>query len=518
MEKHAVLRQYFGHSSFRDGQEELIDAVIHGRDVLGILPTGGGKSLCYQVPALMLDGVAVVISPLISLMKDQVTALSHIGISAAFINSSLSSEQLRSAYNMTRAGQYKIIYVAPERLAGEGFVTLAKCLRLSLVAVDEAHCVSQWGQDFRPSYLKIVDFLEKLPRRPVVAAYTATATRQVSDDIKQILKLNDPLCRTTGFDRPNLRFEVRKLERKLPILHAIMEQRGGQSGVVYCATRNLVERVCEELCAAGISATKYHAGLNDGERHQNQEDFLCDRRPVMVATNAFGMGIDKPNVSYVIHYNMPKSLEAYYQEAGRAGRDGKKADCILLFSSEDISMAEYFIKHGGKNNELSDEERRFVTRQDYRRLDSMVGYCKTDKCLRGYILNYFDQKHGNFCGYCGNCGSEYILQDITDEAQMILSCVKRAQDKLGYAVELTPIVRTLHGGKDRRVLGLGLNLLSTHGLMKRVSRPQIRKYITHLLFAGYLCVNPSNGGVALTRASGDVLFRGKRVEMPIKQQ
>ncbi|MCL2004425.1 MAG: DNA helicase RecQ [Oscillospiraceae bacterium] len=517
MDKYTALHEYFGLSSFRAGQEELIDAVLQGRDVLGIMPTGGGKSLCYQVPAVVLDGVALIISPLISLMKDQVMALKHIGISAAFINSSLSPEQLRMACTNLRAGQYKIVYIAPERLAGDGFVSLLQSMTVSLVAVDEAHCISQWGQDFRPSYRKIVDFLEKLPRRPALAAFTATATQQVREDIERILKLQSPLRLITGFDRPNLNFEVRRPKRKINALRALADQRRDKSGIIYCATRKLVERVCGELSSAGISATKYHAGLPDEERRRNQEDFLYDRRPVMVATNAFGMGIDKSNVSYVIHYNMPKSLEAYYQEAGRAGRDGEKADCVLLYSSGDIATAKFLIRHSGENDELSDEERREVTAQDYRRLDTMVGYCKAAGCLRGYILDYFGQAHGESCGNCGNCRGEYVERDITSEAQMILSCVKRAKDKLGYPVGATLIIRALCGGKDKRVLELGLDRLTTYGLMKAISRPQIREYIEYMESAGYLRTDPVHGGVALTPRSGEVLFRGERVRMSVKQ-
>ncbi|MCL2002570.1 MAG: DNA helicase RecQ [Oscillospiraceae bacterium] len=517
MDKHTALHTCFGLSSFRSGQEALIDAVLQGRDVLGIMPTGGGKSLCYQVPAVMLDGVALIISPLISLMKDQVMALKNIGVSAAFINSSLSPEQLRMAYGHMRAGQYKIVYIAPERLAGDGFVSLAQSLNISLVAVDEAHCISQWGQDFRPSYLKIVDFLEKLPRRPALAAFTATATQQVRDDIARILKLREPLRLITGFDRPNLNFEVHRPKRKINALHALTDQRRDKSGIVYCATRKLVESVCDELSAAGLSATRYHAGLPDEERRQNQEDFLYDRRPVMVATNAFGMGIDKSNVSYVIHYNMPKSLEAYYQEAGRAGRDGERADCILLYSSGDIAAAKFLIQHSSDNDELSGEERRIVTEQDYLRLDSMVGYCKTASCLRGYILDYFGQAHGERCGNCSHCCGEYAERDITSEAQMILSCVKRAKDRLGYPVGATLIVRVLCGGKDKRVLELGLDQLTTYGLMSTVPRPQIRDYIEHLESAGYLRTDPVHGGVELTPMSGEVLFRGGQVLMSVKQ-
>ena len=344
MDKYKILKQYFGHSAFREGQGEIIDAILSGRDALGIMPTGGGKSLCYQVPALMLGGVTLVISPLISLMKDQVMALKDAGVNAAFLNSSLTSAQMQTVYRNIRAGAYKIIYVAPERLDGEGFVSLAQSLQVSLVAVDEAHCISQWGQDFRPSYLRILGFIEKMPRRPVLTAFTATATKRVREDIERILQLQNPLKIVTGFDRPNLNFEVLHPRNKAATLRSLIDARPGQNGIVYCATRKSVESICQELQTAGIRATRYHAGLPDEERRKNQEDFLYDRYAVMVATNAFGMGIDKSNISYVIHYNMPKSLEAYYQEAGRAGRDGERADCLLLYSPGDVQTAKFLIQ------------------------------------------------------------------------------------------------------------------------------------------------------------------------------
>lgn len=334
--KESILQRVFGYSAFRGGQEALIDAQLQGRDAFGIMPTGGGKSLCYQIPALLLEGVTLVISPLISLMRDQVMALKNAGVAAAYINSSLTPAQIRLVYRNIQSGMYKIIYVAPERLLTDGFLEAIQARKVSLVTVDEAHCISQWGQDFRPSYLKIVDFLNILTPRPVVSAFTATATETVRQDIAQILQLRDPLRVVTGFDRPNLRFEVRRPKQKLPALIDLVQQRRDKAGIVYCATRKAVEEVCENLQLNGIAATRYHAGLPDEERRDNQEDFLYDRKTVMVATNAFGMGIDKSNVSYVIHYNMPQSLESYYQEAGRAGRDGAEAECILLYAPGDV--------------------------------------------------------------------------------------------------------------------------------------------------------------------------------------
>lgn len=516
MDKQAILKQFFGHSVFREGQEEIIDAILSGRDAIGIMPTGGGKSLCYQVPGLMLGGVTLVISPLISLMKDQVMALKNAGVNAAFLNSSLTSQQMQTAYRNIRSGAYKIIYVAPERLDGEGFVALIQSLRVSLVAVDEAHCISQWGQDFRPSYLRILDFIRKMPQRPVLAAFTATATKRVQDDIQRILQLKNPLKIVTGFDRPNLNFEVLHPSNKAAALHSLIEARPGQTGIVYCATRKNVESVCQQLQTNGIRATRYHAGLSDDERRKNQEDFIYDRCSVMAATNAFGMGIDKSNISYVIHYNMPKSLEAYYQEAGRAGRDGERADCLLLYSSGDVRTAKFLIRSSVENEELTEEMRNAVLEQDLERLQAMIGYCNTTACLRGYILEYFGQSHQKSCGNCGSCRGNFVQQDMTEQAQMILSCVKRAYDKLGYAVGATLIVRTLCGSVEQRVLELGLDKLSTYGLMKGIARTQIRAYMEQLETDGYLQTDPIHGGLLLTDKAGAVLFGGESVSITTK--
>jgi len=410
MTKIDALMRYFGHTSFRPAQETLIDTVLSGRDVLGVMPTGAGKSVCYQIPALLLSGATLVVSPLISLMKDQVAQLKRGDIPAAFINSSLTTEQYREVLRRVGEGRYKIIYVAPERLETVDFLRFALETPISLVAIDEAHCVSQWGQDFRPSYLKIAEFIEKLKVRPVVAAYTATATAAVKKDIIRLLSLIDPLSLTTGFDRPNLYFGVARQEVKSRYFHELIEQRGGMCGVVYCATRKTVDIVCDELRRRGIAASRYHAGLEDAERRGNQDDFIQNRATVMVATNAFGMGIDKPDVRYVFHYNMPKNLESYYQEAGRAGRDGKPSECILLFSRDDIKTAEYFIKDSGKNEGLTERERRDVRHRDIVRLDKMVRYCEIDSCLRSYMLRYFGEKQKGKCGYCSNCNRESWLR------------------------------------------------------------------------------------------------------------
>jgi len=515
MDKHGALKQYFGHDCFRTGQEDLIDAVLSGRDVLGIMPTGGGKSICYQIPALLLPGVTLVISPLISLMKDQVTSLNIAGIPAGYINSSLSSEQLRAVFAHAREGKYKLLYVAPERLGTQSLLSLMERIPISLIAVDEAHCVSQWGQDFRPSYLKIADFAASFPKRPVVAAYTATATEEVRQDIVRLLDLKDPLCTVTGFDRPNLFFDVRTPHDKMSELISLIKARKGKSGIIYCATRANVERIYDVLNKNGVSITRYHAGLEDEERRRNQEDFQYDRKNVMAATNAFGMGIDKSNVSYVIHYNMPKSMEAYYQEAGRAGRDGTAADCILLYSDGDIMTAKFLIENSG-NDELNEEEQALIRRRDYKRLDAIVGYCKTTGCLRAYILEYFGQAHPNACGNCGNCKGEYQEIDITVPAQMILSCLRRVKKHLGYYVGKSLVIQILRGGKTQRVSQLGLDTLSTYGLMKEYSAAQTGDMIGCLNRMGYIRTTP-HAAIEPTEKASAVLFGGEKVSMSVRK-
>lgn len=415
MDKLETLKHYFGHDGFRPGQELLVDALLSGRDCLGIMPTGAGKSMCYQVPALMKPGIALVISPLISLMKDQVSALKSAGVPAAYLNSSLTPSQLELATQRACQGMYRIIYVAPERLETASFQQFARRAPISLIAVDEAHCVSQWGQDFRPNYLKIADFVDSLPVRPVVGAFTATATARVRDDIIRLLRLRAPAMTSTGFDRPNLYFEVVHPKAKYPALSAILRTKREQSGIVYCATRKAVEEVCTKLREEGFAAGRYHAGLTDEERHASQEDFQFDRVQVMVATNAFGMGIDKSNVNYVIHYNMPRSMEAYYQEAGRAGRDGTDAECILLYSGADIYTAKWMIEHSEPNPELTQDEQEAVKRQDQRRLETMIDYCTGKHCLRQYILKYFGQSAPEKCDGCSHCiGAQY---DFVEEMQ-----------------------------------------------------------------------------------------------------
>ena len=516
MNKNELLYRIFGYETFRPGQEKLIDAVLAGQDVFGIMPTGGGKSICYQIPALMLPGITLVVSPLISLMQDQVAALKAAGIPAAYINSTLSGPQMQAVYRNLLAGKYKIIYIAPERLDYAGFASLVQRLSISFLAVDEAHCISQWGQDFRPSYLRIVDFINALPYRPVVGAYTATATAQVRQDVEKILKLNHPVRAVTGFDRPNLYFDVIHPELKDRELKHLLTERKGKSGIIYCSTRKKVETVCENLQALGYAATRYHAGLEESERRQNQEEFLYDRKTIMVATNAFGMGIDKSNVSFVIHYNMPKSIEAYYQEAGRAGRDGSDADCILLYNTGDINTARFLIQNGSENEDLDPQQRILIQKQDLARLDAMVAYCKTKTCLRGYILEYFGQKHPEVCGNCGSCKGIYQDVDITREAQMILSCVKRIHDKLGYDVGINLLGNVLRGSRNKRVLELKLDDLTTYGLLKERGRSDIHAMIDQLEAEGYLSTDQEFRTIGLMASANEVLYRGKTVCMKVE--
>lgn len=481
-DKYGVLKEYFGHDSFREGQDRITDSLLGGRDVLGIMPTGAGKSICYQVPTLMFEGVTVVVSPLISLMKDQVSALVQSGVAAAYINSSLTHAQYLKVLQNTENGKYKIIYVAPERLCAPAFLEICRSLSISMVAVDEAHCVSQWGQDFRPSYLKIPDFIGSLPSRPVVGAFTATATGTVREDIKNLLKLRSPLVVATGFDRPNLFFSVMQPNKKSIALMKLIKERKGESGIVYCSTRKAVEEVCELLNKNGFTATRYHAGLDEDERRLNQDDFVYDRAPIMVATNAFGMGIDKSNVSFVIHYNMPKNMESYYQEAGRAGRDGRNADCILLYSSKDVRTNQFLINNSEPNPDLTEDEQEEVRRRDRERLKQITFYCTTHKCLRKFILEYFGDKSPERCCKCSNCISNHENTDITVDAQKIMSCVARTGQRYGKKV----ICDVLRGSKNERLISAGLSRQSTYGIMADCTEKRLRDIIEHLCENGYM--------------------------------
>lgn len=508
-DKFSVLKDYFGHDSFRDGQEQIVDALLDGRDALCIMPTGAGKSMCYQIPALLFDGVTIVVSPLISLMKDQVGSLVQSGVPAAYINSSLSYPQFLRVLSNVEHGKYKIIYVAPERLLTDGFLDTCKKIKISMVAVDEAHCVSQWGQDFRPSYLKIISFVKSLANRPIVGAFTATATNDVKEDIKKILRLENPFEITTGFDRPNLFFGVIKSSSKDEKLIDLIRERGDRSGIVYCATRKNVESVCELLCDNGFSAARYHAGLDEYERRKNQEDFVFDRKNIMVATNAFGMGIDKSNVTYVIHYNMPKNIESYYQEAGRAGRDGGEADCILLYSPKDVRLNRFMIENSEGNDELTIEENEQIRERDFERLKYMTFYSTTNDCLRGFILRYFGGEKKAYCGKCSNCLSVHKLVDVTIDAQKIMSCIARTGQRYGKTV----ICDVLRGSKSEKILKAELNNQSTYGIMKEVTARHIFGTIDFLAEKEYISADNETEVLKLLPKSRDVLFGRERLVM-----
>jgi len=481
MTTHEILKRHFGYDSFRTGQEELINDILAGRDVLGIMPTGAGKSMCFQIPALMLPGITIVVSPLISLMKDQVNALTQSGIGAAYINSSLTDRQISKALTNALAGEYKLLYVAPERLTTYDFIDFARITNISMVTVDEAHCISQWGQDFRPSYAKIPEFVDRLAKRPVVSAFTATATPIVRDDILAQLQLNDPTVLVSGFDRQNLFFEVQKPDNRFDALIKFLRDKTHRTGIVYCSTRANVEEVCLKLQQNGLNASRYHAGLSDEERRRNQDDFLYDRVQIMVATNAFGMGIDKSNVSYVAHYNMPMNLEAYYQEAGRAGRDGSPADCVLLYSGQDVHTNLWMIDNP-RDIEYTDQETESELKErDRRRLREMTFYSTTKDCLRGYILKYFGEKPPNYCGNCANCNTHFETIDVTLDAQKIISCVARMKERFGVNM----IIDVLRGSKSEKVMNAGLNLLSTYNISTTPAK-QLRDIIDHLLLMGAL--------------------------------
>ncbi len=476
-----TLKYYFGYDSFRDGQENIINAILSGRDVLAIMPTGAGKSICYQVPALMLPGITIVISPLISLMQDQVKSLNEAGIHAAYINSSLSENQISKALSLAAQGHYKIIYVAPERLESSEFIWFAMNVEISMVTVDESHCISQWGQDFRPSYLKIVSFIEQLKKRPIVSAFTATATEEVKDDILCTLGLNNPVTVITGFDRGNLYYRVEHIKRKNDFITDYVKQHKDESGIIYCATRKNVDAVYELLFKNGVSVARYHAGMSNADRKNSQDDFIYDRDSVIVATNAFGMGIDKSNVRYVIHYNMPQSMENYYQEAGRAGRDGEPSQCILLFSAQDI-MINRLLLENKDFSEISDEDAELVRERDAHRLRVMEMYCRGTGCLRNYILNYFGETTDTQCDNCGNCHRDYKEHDMTAQAKWVINCVAETRGRYGLNI----VLGTLMGANRARIRELGTNNYKSYGALKEYTEDEIRDLIMLLIDEGYL--------------------------------
>lgn len=501
-----VLQKYFGYSSFRPGQQELADSILSGRDTLGVMPTGAGKSICYQVPALMSEGISIVISPLISLMQDQVTSLVQSGIKAAYINSSLSQNQVDAVLRNAAEGMYKLIYAAPERLESGAFLSFAENADISMITVDEAHCISQWGQDFRPSYMNIPRFIERLSRRPVVTAFTATATDKVRQDIVRLLEMRDPYTLVTGFDRKNLYFEVRTPADRYAALRQLVKKydEEGRSGIVYCSTRKNVEKIAERLANEGIAAASYHGGMDENERYENQEDFIYDRKTVMVATNAFGMGIDKSNVSYVIHFNMPKDVESYYQEAGRAGRDGSPADCILLYSGSDIHTAQFLINKSYEQSELSPEEAEVLRSRDMKRLKDMINYCTGAECLRSYILKYFGESAPNECGNCSICCSDEPYEDITVDAQKIMSCIIRSGQRYGVKM----ICDMLRGGENEKITSAGLDKLSTYGIMGDVSEKRVRAVIDRLILQGYVEKTEGEYPILKVRQSAAAVLKG----------
>jgi ATP-dependent DNA helicase RecQ len=476
-----TLKTYFGYDTFREGQEKIVEAILANRDVLAIMPTGAGKSICYQIPALMLPGITLVISPLISLMQDQVKALNDAGIHAAFINSSLTENQISKALYLAASGRYKIIYVAPERLENYEFLEFARNVEISMVTVDEAHCISQWGQDFRPSYLKIVEFIKNLPKRPIVSAFTATATEEVKNDILCTLSLADPEVVITGFDRKNLYYSVENIRRKDEFIMEYIEKHPTESGIIYCATRKNVDNLFELLFKRGVSVTRYHAGLTNETRKKNQDDFIYDRTPVIIATNAFGMGIDKSNVRYVIHYNMPQSMENYYQEAGRAGRDGENSQCILLFSLQDV-MIDRMLLDNKDFSDVDEEDEYLIRQRDIRRLQTMEGYCKTTGCLRNYILEYFGEKTSGPCDNCGNCHREYHEVDMTAEAKWVVNCVAETRGRYG----LTIVLGTLMGAKRARLRELRTEQYKSYGALSGHSEAELRTLISQMTEMGYL--------------------------------
>lgn len=476
-----TLKTYFGYDTFREGQEKIVEAILANRDVLAIMPTGAGKSICYQIPALILPGITLVISPLISLMQDQVKALNDAGIHAAFINSSLTENQISKALYLAASGRYKIIYVAPERLENYEFLEFARNVEISMVTVDEAHCISQWGQDFRPSYLKIVKFIKNLPKRPIVSAFTATATEEVKNDILCTLSLEDPEVVITGFDRKNLYYSVENIRRKDEFIMEYIEKHPTESGIIYCATRKNVDNLFEMLFKRGVPVTRYHAGLTNETRKKNQDDFIYDRTPVIIATNAFGMGIDKSNVRYVIHYNMPQSMENYYQEAGRAGRDGENSQCILLFSLQDV-MIDRMLLDNKDFSDVDEEDEYLIRQRDIRRLQTMEGYCKTTGCLRNYILEYFGEKTSGPCDNCGNCHREYHEVDMTAEAKWVVNCVAETRGRYG----LTIVLGTLMGAKRARLRELRTDQYKSYGALSGHSEAELRTLISQMTEMGYL--------------------------------
>ncbi|MBT1170766.1 DNA helicase RecQ [Bifidobacterium sp. SO4] len=521
-----ALNQYFGYDSFRPGQQGIVESLLAGRDVLGVMPTGAGKSVCYQVPAALMPGVTLVISPLISLMRDQVDALNDLGLAAAFVNTTQTPDEQSMVLAQAAAGQVKLLYVAPERLETGRFRDFAARTPISLIAVDEAHCVSQWGQDFRSSYLGIGDFIASLPVRPPVGAFTATATERVRRDIVSILGLRDPAVTVTGFDRPNLYFGVVKLETKYKAawVASYVADHPDESGIVYCATRKETEALAATLNQMGHPAVAYHGGMAPNVRERAQRDFITDQVPVVVATNAFGMGIDKSNVRFVIHHNMPESIEAYYQEAGRAGRDGEPSRCTLLWNESDIVTRRRLLDSDYENERLTPQEQEIVRQSKRRLLDGMVGYCRTTDCLHRYMTRYFGQEIGtdspgeaggpHRCGACSNCESTFETIDVTRVAQAISRCVHDVNQRVGSG----KIVKILRGSKAQDLAWLNPEQMPTFGMLKDVNEARIRDVLSQMATDGYLFIAEGRlpivmfGKRAAETAAPDFHYEIKRVE------
>lgn len=495
-----LLKKYFGYEKFRPGQLEIIEQILNNKDCLAIMPTGAGKSICYQIPAMILPGITLVISPLISLMKDQVSNLSEIGIPATFLNSTLSELEYSQTMQNISHNIYKIIYVAPERLNSDSFIHFLNQLNISMITIDEAHCVSQWGHDFRPSYREISKVISHLKKRPILSAFTATATEIVKNDIIHLLNLSAPFTLTTGFDRSNLSFSVETPKNKLEYIFNFLKNNTKDSGIIYCSTRKHVDNLFSSLSNKGYAVSKYHGGMSEKARNCSQEDFTFDKTSIMIATNAFGMGIDKSNIRYVLHYNMPKDLESYYQEAGRAGRDGDTAQCILLFSRSDIVTNKFLIEQSE-----SDSNRKI----EYDKLNDMVDYCNTDKCLRKYILEYFGElPNFDICHNCSNCLSEVETTDITLDAKKILSCIKRMHERFGTGM----VADVLKGSKSAKVKNLGFDQLSTYGIMHEYSKNTITDLIYFLMTEGYIkTVGDKYPILTLDPSANEVLFQDKSV-------